>query len=351
VSAALREPVADALRAWGLSPEKATLLAGDASTRRYFRVGARDTTHVVMDCGAPLQERHGAIEPVAFLRWQAFYRKLSIRVPEVRGVDRAAGAILLEDLGDVLLQDRVESAGAASCAPAYARAVEWGVRLAREGTQRFDPASCPDEDPLTPRRLALEMDLFLAHAARVPVPSHGAPLAAAASALDGAGDENLRDARTLLHRLCADVHGGDARPRAMALCHRDFHARNLLLVGNDVAVIDFQDTRRGPRAYDVASLAWDPYVTLPPSMIETLVEAFRPDDASTADWEAEVAPCAGQRLLKAAGSYAWLSRARGQQRYAQWLSPALARAHERLASWPPRDALWDLLRAAGALEA
>lgn len=137
----------------------------------------------------------------------------------------------------------------------------------------------------------------------------------------------------------------------MTLCHRDYHARNLLLVGDDVAVIDFQDTRRGPRAYDLASLAWDPYVTLPPPMIASLVEAFRPEDASAAEWDVEIAPCAGQRLIKAAGSYAWLSRARGQERYAQWLAPALARAHERLASWPARDGLWALLREAGALDA
>jgi aminoglycoside/choline kinase family phosphotransferase len=42
-----------------------------------------------------------------------------------------------------------------------------------------------------------------------------------------------------------------------ALCHRDYHANNLFPSGEDVAVIDFQDLRRGPDAYDLASLLWE----------------------------------------------------------------------------------------------
>ena len=42
-----------------------------------------------------------------------------------------------------------------------------------------------------------------------------------------------------------------------ALCHRDFHGNNLFAVGDRVAVIDFQDLRRGPDTYDLASLLWE----------------------------------------------------------------------------------------------
>ncbi len=42
-----------------------------------------------------------------------------------------------------------------------------------------------------------------------------------------------------------------------ALCHRDFHANNLFPAGGEVAVIDFQDLRRGPDSYDLASLLWE----------------------------------------------------------------------------------------------
>src|SRR5438270_14098696 len=42
-----------------------------------------------------------------------------------------------------------------------------------------------------------------------------------------------------------------------AVCHRDFHGNNLFPVGDTIAVIDFQDCRRGPDAYDLASLLWE----------------------------------------------------------------------------------------------
>jgi aminoglycoside/choline kinase family phosphotransferase len=185
------------------------------------------------------------------------------------------------------------------------------------------------------------MDFFLLHALGLPLAEVKEPAGAVA------------DARSLLHRLCGDVHGTSAR-RPMVLCHRDYHARNLLVVSGDsgagLAVIDFQDMRRGPRAYDLASLAWDPYVSLPDSLVGDLVETWRPEDVASGDWHAEVALAAGQRLLKAAGSYAYLARERGLPRFRRWLEPALRRAMDRLAGWEHRDELRRALLACGVAE-
>lgn len=346
----LREAARGALAAWGVDEGALVALAGDASSRRYLR--GRDPSGrsvVVMDCGSPLPPIADGRDGFAFTRWQARYRTMGIRVPEILGIDRDAGLVLLEDLGDELLQFRVESAGAAPCEPHYRRAIGWGLVLAEEGTRILEREGDPDEDPLVPARLALEMDLLLVHASGLPVPAASAPpLRAAEAALHGVGGAHA-EARALLHQLCRDAHALGP----MRACHRDYHARNLILLDGDdsteVAVIDFQDTRRGPRAYDLASLAWDPYVELPEAMIERMVEAWRPRDASATAWDEEVRLAAGQRLLKAAGSYAWLSRACGRSQYAAWFAPAIARAHERLSRWPAREATWKALAAAGVL--
>ena len=335
--------------AWGV--EQLERLAGDASTRRYVRGRRAGASVVVLDDGAPIASE--AAHPL--LRWQRFYRDLAIRVPEVLSVDAPRGLILLEDLGDALLQGRVERDGAEACRAHYERAAEWALRLAREGTPRFAPDGARSDDPLTSTRLAVEMDLFLAHAARrdgrslVPEAAGETPLLRARRSLDAASGR-LAEARRLLHALCHDVHSG----APMVLCHRDYHARNLMLVPGgsgreEVAVIDFQDTRRGPRAYDLASLAWDPYVTLPDALIADLVELWRPPDAARERWSAEVALAAGQRLIKAAGSYAWLGHACGRAEYLQWYRPALDRALARLEPWPRRDALRLALADVGAL--
>ena len=43
-----------------------------------------------------------------------------------------------------------------------------------------------------------------------------------------------------------------AEPRIFT--HRDFHSRNLILHGNRLVMLDFQDARMGPAQYDLASL-------------------------------------------------------------------------------------------------
>lgn len=45
------------------------------------------------------------------------------------------------------------------------------------------------------------------------------------------------------------------------VCHRDYHADNLLIYQNQVHIIDHQDLARGPIFYDIASLLGDHYFT------------------------------------------------------------------------------------------
>jgi aminoglycoside/choline kinase family phosphotransferase len=53
-----------------------------------------------------------------------------------------------------------------------------------------------------------------------------------------------------------------ARPRV--LCHRDFHAANLMVDANDrLRVVDHQDARMGPVTYDLVSFLLDRRADLP----------------------------------------------------------------------------------------
>lgn len=44
--------------------------------------------------------------------------------------------------------------------------------------------------------------------------------------------------------------------------HRDFQSRNIMMSGHRISIIDWQGSRLGPLAYDLASLLIDPYVDL-----------------------------------------------------------------------------------------
>jgi len=54
-----------------------------------------------------------------------------------------------------------------------------------------------------------------------------------------------------------------AQDQPYCVVHRDFHSRNIMVTGEQLALIDFQDALWGPAVYDVVSLLKDCYVQWP----------------------------------------------------------------------------------------
>ncbi len=111
--------------------------------------------------------------------------------------------------------------------------------------------------------------------------------------------------------------------------HRDFHSRNLLLSNNELVLIDFQDACLGPRAYDLISLTFDPYVLLPIEQkkdlfslgLEFIQEGLREKKRKELldSWKA----VAIQRLYKVLGSYNFLGAQKGKEKFLQHIKPTL----------------------------
>jgi aminoglycoside/choline kinase family phosphotransferase len=112
-------------------------------------------------------------------------------------------------------------------------------------------------------------------------------------------------------------------------CHRDFMARNLMpLGGGRIAVIDFQDLRLGPPAYDTASLLNDSLFPAPAEE-ERFLAAALADGVSRDAYSRAVV----QRTLKAAGTFARFA-ASGKTRHLPLIAPTLARAVPHLTRLP-----------------
>jgi aminoglycoside/choline kinase family phosphotransferase len=233
-----------------------------------------------------------------FLRLQALLHRAEWPVPAVEGVLAGAGLVVLEDLGDTFLH---RDAGLRH----YREAVDLLVRL------HALPARAADAGPpwnrafdarFYQRELTLFIDAFQAltgsqnAAARQDFLCHTAPLCQALASL----------------------------PKVV--CHRDYHCRNLLLHDGRVRVIDFQDARMGPRAYDLASLLEDPYAGLPAEERRQLLMRYRQaaGEGEVTDEGYLLATC--QRLLKAAGTYAMQAVHRHDPSYLPFIAPALAGA-------------------------
>src|SRR5205085_348078 len=58
--------------------------------------------------------------------------------------------------------------------------------------------------------------------------------------------------------------------------HRDYHARNLMVVSErNPGIIDFQDALRGPVGYDLVSLLKDCYIAWPRARVVSWVSGYR----------------------------------------------------------------------------
>ncbi|SMN02447.1 COG3178: Predicted phosphotransferase related to Ser/Thr protein kinases [uncultured Candidatus Thioglobus sp.] len=92
--------------------------------------------------------------------------------------------------------------------------------------------------------------------------------------------------------------------------HRDYHARNLMLVQDKITVIDFQDALIGSQTYDLCSLLKDAYIQLSTDELQTLLHYYY-DNAKVSgrfsEFERQFELMGLQRHLKILGIFKRLS--------------------------------------------
>ncbi len=310
--------VAEWLAEGGVDAERIEPLAGDVSSRSYFRVHPRGSRATLIVARYP---RELARAQERFQQAAELLERAGVRVPRRLRDDPGAGYALLEDLGPKTLYE---------LAPNWTPlATELDAALAAAATIARLPAgevealgSEPLAEPLLRRELAQTIEVFLA------------PRELATPELLAALDE-----------LCARLGAEPLVP-----CHRDFMARNLIPDGRGgVGVLDFQDLRLGPAAYDLASLLNDSLFAGPE--LEARVIGARL--ALVGGWEAYRRAVA-QRSLKAIGTFIRFAST-GRRRHLRLVETTLACALRQLVRLPETSAvvqpLLAKLEAAGAAAA
>lgn len=224
-------------------------IKGDASNRQYFRVSGPKGS-----CIACIDPAFRGNEPdtYPFLSVGNLLARNGVRVPGVIGTDSAEGLLLLEDCGDLMLQDEVEHAGTAAIGERYRQVVDILVSI-----QAIRPVTgaIPFSLSFDMEKLMFEFDFFISHA------------------LEGVLAGTIPpDGVAALRREFESIASLLVRPEHFVLNHRDFHSRNIMLHHDEPVVIDFQDARLGLPQYDIVSLLRDSYVRLDTPMVETLKE-------------------------------------------------------------------------------
>ena len=112
-----------------------------------------------------------------------------------------------------------------------------------------------------------------------------------------------KDAPLWLDRMMEEIHSG-LESRTHSLVHRDFHVRNLMVHGDRLVTLDFQDARKGAATYDLASILFDGYWDWSKEAKDILVDAVQRELgwSETLIWE-ELNLSAIQRNFKALGTF------------------------------------------------
>jgi N-acetylmuramate 1-kinase len=324
-----------------------TALAGDASSRRYYRaqlVGPGTPSSVIVmklpgGSVLPLSSEELAVfrEPLKelpFLNMHRYLSQIGVRVPRLYGQALEDGLLFLEDLGDMALWDRVQGLAPSQALTWYQKAIDELLLLQIRGTQERDDSCVAFQQRFDFRLYMWEFDHFLEYGLEK----------RPGSTVTQAELEQLRKAfADISQRL-------DSLPPC--LNHRDYHSWNLMIHDEAVAVIDFQDALLAPPQYDLASLLNDRITdsVIRPDLEEKLLGYYvdRKVDCEKQrinrdEFIEMYLLSAIQRDLKVVGRFYYLDIVKGKTGYKQFIPPTVRRLKRNLARLPQTEKLIPLL--------
>lgn len=294
----------------GINTKRIAPLTPDASTRNYFRIPWKKGKAVAAVYPEPFDPDFHPYLDVTRL-----FLESSIPVPEIYAVDGQSGVIVQEDLGDRQLFRVYEDAPKDECEEYKERAVNLIAQIQRATEAAYEKQSIASRLAFDEPKLSWELEFFVDHYF-------------GSLRRDTLRHAEAAELKAELNDIAAELA---ARPRV--LCHRDFHAANLMVDGSDrLRIVDHQDARMGPVTYDLVSFLLDRRPE-PPSLAELrayrlfLLEerrvlglgALDPDEVAQ-----EFRLMTIQRGLKAIGTFSYQTAvcSRGSA-YEQFIQPTL----------------------------
>jgi N-acetylmuramate 1-kinase len=323
-------------------------LAGDASSRRYYRALLRapeaPESIIVMElpagAGLPLSSEELAIfkegpRELPFLNVHRFLSKIGVKVPVIYGHWENDRIILLEDLGDTALWDQVQGLPADQVLAWYQKAIDELLNLHARGTQTRDDSCIAFQQRFDAKLYMWEFEHFIEWGLEN---RPGADIGTGATATLR---QQFSEIATILER------------RSACFSHRDYHSWNLMVHKDAVRVIDFQDALLAPPQYDLASLLNDRITdsVVRPELEERLVHYYidksRNLDGRPIDVEEffEIYRLSAiQRDLKVVGRFYYLDVVKGKPGYKRFIAPTARRLLRNFHQTPQTRKILPLLK-------
>ncbi len=274
------------------------LLAGDASTRKYYRIVDGCHSAIVV-----VSEPYFLDSPSISVN-NAF-KKLGAPVPAIIKAFPDKGIMVKEDLGSVHLQNITNPNELLSY---YDKAIEVMLTYQLNGaasTEKLYPLSYS----FTKEKFISELNLTSEYYIR----------AYKQRALKGSEQAELE---SVFNEIVDEL-----MMQKNLLLHRDYHSRNIMINKNNIYIIDYQDARLGPYSYDLASLVIDPYIQLDKIIIDRAISSYYDGvkaqiQETFLEFKRDYNLCFLQRGIKILGTFAYQKVVRDNDRYLGYIRPS-----------------------------
>lgn len=288
-------------------------LAGDASTRSYFRIRIPSGENIV------LMKMPEAFETTSFayLHNYDLFRSLGVELAEIYAMEPSRGYVFLQDLGDFTFHELYQQWDEAARARYYLRAIDAIFQI-----QKGSAVAGLSFDA---EKFSWELNYFKKYFL----------LGLRGVSLSETETELLASESARLAQEIAD------RPRA--LCHRDYHSRNLMVCDDRLYIVDFQDARYGPVTYDLASLCYDSYLQHPAKFLSHMENYFFTHYPDASIQRYEYPRVCLQRNLKALGTFGYQATQMDRMFYVQFVEPTLSYIKRHFEKLPEYANLQQLL--------
>ncbi len=301
---------------------KQTLLAGDGSDRRWYRIASGSHSLIMGDHGINSDNQTAEVD--SFINIGQHLFKKNIPVPQIFHSDSFSGQVYVQDLGDINLQTVIQKeTDNKKIIHLYKKVIDQSLNMSVAGANSFDPSWTfqtkeYDTQLILDRECRYFVDAFL---------------------------NNYLKANIAYTDLEADFVclAGLALENAITgFMHRDLQSRNIMVSDDKIFFIDFQGARLGPIQYDLASLLTDPYVNLDTSTQKNLTEysvdrlgqmiSTEKSKLDQAKFIMGYRYCSITRILQSLGAFGYLSKIKNKPFFEQFIPIALNNLYQQLLS-------------------
>ncbi len=235
----------------GTAPDGIQPMPPSGSNRMYFRITHGDSSSIAA-------YNPDVRENKAFTGLTEAFLKTGLPVPDILTVSEDKMAYIITDLGDTTLfsllpHKRQDDAFDESIMMLYRKAIHHLTAFQVDASRHIDFSLCYPRHTFDHQSIIWDLNYFKYYFLKT--------------------SGILFDEQLLEYDFQTFTEALTAEPATMFM-YRDFQSRNIMVKDNELCFIDYQGGRKGPPAYDMASLLFDAKANIPFHQREELLDHY-----------------------------------------------------------------------------